>query len=319
MISHPFEIKPSANSQGPDVLMVTWRGTPAQSTAEIYLPAVSSKAIITLADTIYGRHRITATDANTIQFPASDMTLIPIPAGSGRYAGLLSIDVRPSMPEGKTFTVSVRQLNQVSATTRTPPPPPPVPKIAGIKKVAGDKTAAENSNKETFSWRQVQGAFQYTVTVKAANTLLSEQERLLAWLKWRIGVTPATNGWLPVLKRYLKSTENLVWTLGKDPNTIPPSEVGKVTGEGSGSEFPIVIHQEHECTGKVAAIHYDRFGDFRGFVILTEFGHERAFLATEQAIEELVREAWVERTVVRVFSEKHDPERPDRLVLLRYH
>ena len=319
MISHPFEIKPSANSQGPDVLMVTWRGTPAQSTAEIYLPAVSSKAIITLADAIYGRHRITATDANTIQFPASDMTLIPIPAGSGRYAGLLSIGVRPSMPEGKTFTVSVRQLNQVSATTRTPPPPPPVPKIAGIKKVAGDKTAAENSNKTTFSWRQVQGAFQYTVTVKAANTLLSEQERLLAWLKWRIGVTPATNGWLPVLKRYLKYTENLVWTLGKDPNTIPPSEVGKVTGEGSGSEFPIVIHQEHECTGKVAAIHYDRFGDFRGFVILTEFGHERAFLATEHAIEERVREAWVERTVVRVFFDKHDPERPDRLVLLRYH
>jgi len=319
MISHPFEIKPSANSQGPDVLMVTWRGTPAQSTAEIYLPAVSSKALITLADTIYGRHRMTATDANTIQFPASDMTLIPIPAGSGRYAGLLSIDVRPSMPEGKTFTVSVRQLNQVSATTRTPPPPPRVPKIARLKKVVGDKMAAENSSKETFSWRQVQGAFQYTVTVKPEKALLSEQERLVAWLKWRIGVTPAANRWLPVLKRYLKYTENLVWTLGKDPNTIPPSEVGKVTGEGSGSKFPIVIHQEHECTGKVAAIHYDRFGDFRGFVILTEFGHERAFLATEHAIEELVREAWVERTVVRVFSDKHDPERSDRLVLLRYH
>jgi hypothetical protein len=32
-----------------------------------------------------------------------------------------------------------------------------------------------------------------------------------------------------------------------------------------------------------------------------------------------VREAWVERTVIRVFSHEHDPERLDRLVLLRYH
>src|SRR5580692_5428587 len=102
MISHPFELKPSASNQKPDVLMVTWRGTPAQSTAEIYLPAVSTKAIIALADKIYGRHRLTATDANTIQFPASDLTLIPIPAGLGRYAGLLSIDVRPAMAEGHT-------------------------------------------------------------------------------------------------------------------------------------------------------------------------------------------------------------------------
>jgi hypothetical protein len=97
MISHPFEIKPSATNEGPDVLMVTWRGTPAQSQAEIYLPAVSSEAIIALADKIYGRHRLTATDANTIQFPASDLALIPIPAGTGRYAGLLSVEVHPSL------------------------------------------------------------------------------------------------------------------------------------------------------------------------------------------------------------------------------
>jgi hypothetical protein len=325
MIAHPFEIKPSATNQGPDVLMVTWRGTSAQSVAEIYLPAVSSETIISLADKIYGRHRLTATDANTIQFPASDLALIPIPAGTGRYAGLLSVEVHPSMPEGRSFTVSVRQLNQASATTRTPPPPPPTPQVAVAKRSAGSKRAAvaksksESSNNETFAWRQVQGAFQYTVTVKSAGALLSEQERLVAWLKWRFGILPATNRWRPVLQRYLKYTEDLVWSLGKDPNTIPPSEVGKVIGEGLVPEFPIVVHEEYECTGKVVAIHYDRFGDFRGFVVLTDFGHERTFRATEHAMEELVREAWVERTELRVFSDEHDPERPDRLVLLRFH
>lgn len=316
MISHPFEIKPSATNGQPDILMVTWRGTPALSVAEMYLPATSSKAVIAMADRIYGRHRLTATDANTIQFPASDLTLIPIPANTGRYAGLLSIDVRPSLAEGKNLTVSVRQLSHATATVRMPPPPPPAPKIAVVK------AESATSDKATFSWRQLKGAFQYTVTVKSGNVLLPQQERLVAWLKWRVSVMPATNRWLPVLKRYLKYTESLVWNLGKDPNMIPPSKVGQVTAEGSGSHCPDGthgMHGTHECTGKVMAIHYDRFGDFRGFVILSESGHERMYLANEHAIEELVREAWMQSTLVRVFSNEQDPERLDRLVLLRYH
>jgi hypothetical protein len=230
MISHPFEIKPSASNQGPDVLMVTWRGTPAQSVAEIYLPAVSAKAILGLADKIYGRHRLTATDANTIQFPASDLALIPIPAGAGRYAGLLSAEPHPALPQGKSFTVSARQLHQVSATARTPPPP--APKVTVAKKVAHARAKSESSSEETFSWSEVQGAFQYTVTLKPEKVLLPEQERLVAWLKWRYSVIPATSRWKPVLQRYLKYTESLVWSLGKDPNTIPPSKVGSVVGEG---------------------------------------------------------------------------------------
>jgi hypothetical protein len=315
MISHPFEIKPSATNQGPDVLMITWRGVPAMSVAEIYLPVLSSKAIIALADKVYGRHRLTATDANTIQFPAGDLTLIPIPAGTGRYAGLLSVEVHPSLSVGRNFTVSVRQLNQVSAKGVQPPPP------VQIERVTGVQAESQSTNEEAFSWREVQGAFQYTVTAKPAKTLLSEQERLLAWLKWRLGVIPAGNRWLPVLKRYLTYTEGLVWNLGKDPNMIPPSEVGSISGPGSspgsGSKPPIPIHIEHDVTGKVIAIHYDRFGDFCAFVILSEAGHEHHFRDTEHEIERLVREAWVERTVVRVFFHEHDRERLDRLVLLR--
>jgi hypothetical protein len=330
MISHPFEIKPSASSQNPDVLMITWRGATAQSTAEIYLPAVQSTAIIALADKIYGKHRLTATDANTIQFPAGDLTLIPIPTGGASFAGLLSVEVQPSMAEGQTCTVSVRQLNSVSATSRTPPPPPPPPKIAvsksarakAVSKSARAKAAdSQVGTEDKFYWREVQGAFQYTITSESTKTLLPAQERLLGWLKWRIGITPAKNHWLPVLQRYLSYTEGLVWNLGVDPNTIPPSQVGKLPGKGPGPgpKPPIWQREERECTGKVVAIRYDRFGDFRGFVILTESGHDREFFATEYAIEELVRDAWVERTVITVFSDEHDPDRPDRIILKRYH
>ena len=342
MISHPFEIKPSASGARPDVLRVNWRNTPAQSTCQIYLPAVQAQAVIGLADTLYGRHRLSAIDANTLQFPASDLTLIPIPAGSGRLAGLLSIDVRPSLPQGQSCVVSVRQLSSASATSVSrpaPPPPPPPPRI-NVDLAFGEDNFQEAASigpaRETFFWHNAQGAFQVTITSESDKLLLAGQERLLAWLKWRIGVTPAQSRWLPVFQRYLTYTEKLIWSLGKDPGQIPPSEVGNVGGvggQGSGSgPCPGGGHKppacppcetrghehEHECTGKIVAIDYDRFGDFRGFVILTEAGFERAFRATEPAIEHLVREAWEARTVVSAFSEPHEHERLDRLVLRRY-
>jgi hypothetical protein len=154
--------------------------------------------------------------------------------------------------------------------------------------------------------------------VTSRQDLLYPQERLLAWLKWRIGVTPVSNRWLPVLQRYLTLTEGLVQTLGQDPNAIPPSHVGNVPGK-----YPVPPPsppgEEHDYTGKVMAIHYDRFGDFCGFVILTETGHEHRFRGREHAMEKLVREAWIERTVVSVLVEKHGSDKATSLILRRYH
>jgi hypothetical protein len=166
---------------------------------------------------------------------------------------------------------------------------------------------------KSFSWRQVAGAFQYTITVKPASELLYPQERLLAWLKWRVGVATSSSSWRPVLQRYLKLTEGLVVTLGGDPGKIPPSQTGNVPGKGR----PCPPPEEHETTGKVAAIDYDRFGDFCGFTILSEHGRERHFHARESKIENVMYRAWVERSVVSVFAEEHDRRRPARLVLRR--
>lgn len=309
MISHPFEIEPSTNAQDPAVLMITWRGAPAQSVAELYLPAVSAGLIVVLAGSLYGRHRLTATDAHTLQFPAADLALVPIPAGSGRCAGLLSVEPHPDMPAGSSFTVIMRQLDTARATIRPPPPPPPI-QIA--------KAVADVPKTKTVAWRRLQGAFQYTVTAKPPVVLLPEQERLVSWLKWRLGVLPALNHWKPVLERYLKYSETLLWNLGVDPNTIPPSQTGLVGG-GVGPKPPCPVETDREVVGKVEAIVYDRFGDFRGFVIITEAGHERHFRAHKSAVEHLVRESWVERTLVRVLADAHDPERVDQLVLLRQH
>jgi hypothetical protein len=309
MIAHPFEIEPSAATQAPDELMITWGDTPSLSVANLYLPAVAAAQIIAMADKMYVNHRLSAIDAHTVQCTAGNVTFVPIPPGPGRYAGLLSLDLPPTVHRRDTYTIAVRQLRAVGATIVPPPPPPPP-----IDTKTG--TAETINERGTFSWRQVLGAFQYTLTVKPAQELLHQQERLLAWLKWRIGVTPPSNRWLPVLQRYLSLIEGLVLNLGQDPNAIPPSQVGNVPGERRVLPGPQIA--EREYTGKVVAIHYDRFGDFCGFVILTGAGHERWFRGREHAIEELVHQAWVERTVVSVVVDEHDRDWPETLILRRY-
>ena len=303
MTAHPFDIKASASANPPDELMITWGNLPKGSLASIYLPAVASADIIALANSMYGNHRLSATDAHTIQCPSGDVTLVPVPKGQGPYAGLLSVDL-PSGRRGSSYTIAVRQLTQVSSSFRAPPPPIEIVERRTPEIVVPPKP---------FSWRQAQGAFQYTITVKPAGELLYPQERLLAWLKWRIGVTPPASRWRPVLGRYLSLTEGLVTTLGGDPSKIPPSQTGTVPGKGS-SHPP---HGEHEITGKVVAIDYDRFGDFCGFTILSEHGQERHFHAREPQIEEVTYRAWKERSVITVVAEEHDRHRPARLILRR--
>jgi len=54
-------------------------------------------------------------------------------------------------------------------------------------------------------------------------------------------------------------------------------------------------------------------------VVLTEAGEERRFLGREHAIEELLHQAWIERTVVTVLPDEHDRDWPATLILRRYH
>ena len=313
MIAHPFEIKPSRSTESPDELMITWGGTPRTSVADVYLPAVPAADIIALADAMYVKHRLSATEMHTVRCSPGDVTFLPIPPGQGRYAGLLSLETQLAGRPGDTYTIAVRQFTQVSATVNRAPERPA---SRGTRKTRAKAVAPPR----TFSWRQAQGAFQYTMTVTPADDLRYQQERLLAWLKWRIRVVSPSSRWLPVLQRYLAVTASLVASLGGNPDTIPPSQFGTVPGKHPGR--PPRRHrvgESPECIGKVVAVDYDRFGDFSGFMLLTEAGHEHYFRSRERAIETLVRDAWVDRAVVGVRVEEHDRDVPVGLVLHRHH
>lgn len=329
---HPFEIAASSSAETPDELMITWGDTPLGSVASIYLPAVASGDIITLADKFYVKHRLSAADPHTVQFPCGTVALIPIPQGLGRYTGLLSIDLAQNVRRGGVYTVAVRQLTHVTATVKPPPPPVQIESRSrshAVKAAARHEPASGKKgtapaeaawSKQSFSWKQVRGAFQYTLnaTTSLPGTLRYPEERLLAWLKWRIGVTPASSSWLPVLQRYQTLIEGRVLIFGGDPASIGPSQGGEVPGPCPPSR-PGEKEEFNEITGKVTELHYDRFGDFRGFTVLTEHARRHRFRAAEHEMEELVRRAWMERTVVSVLVAEHDRGWPMTVTLHRYH
>src|SRR5262249_37554851 len=93
IMAHPFEIRSTASARQPEELMITWGGTPEGSTASIYLPAVKASDILALADRMYPAHLLSMGDAHTIECTTGGATLVPIPQGVGRYAGLLSVDL----------------------------------------------------------------------------------------------------------------------------------------------------------------------------------------------------------------------------------
>src|ERR1700683_5263183 len=96
----------------PDELMIDWIGTPAGSTVSLYLPAVTSDAILGLARQLYGGGRITQVDAHTVRTDAVGLTYLPVPAGAdGNYAGLLTLELPAGSPAGARYQAVVRQLS----------------------------------------------------------------------------------------------------------------------------------------------------------------------------------------------------------------
>ncbi len=311
VMPHPFEIRSTLNAQQPDELMITWGKTPAGSTASIYLPAVQSSAVIALADRLYPAHNLTASDSHTIECPTGGASLVPVPQGIGRYAGLLSVNLPLGIHKGDVYDIAVRQLQVVQAVKAPPPPPPPQISIARPKTTA---LAAVGTIGQLISWRQASGAFQFTITISTKNQILLKEERLLAWLKWRLDVMPHTSRWFPVLTRYLKLISGRVEGFGGNPGAILPSPYGYAPGHPGHTHHPSHHHDQH-YTGKVIGIAYDRFGDFAGFTLLTEHGHEHHFRGREKEIETLVRQAWLDRFVISVYLEGHHSDWPSRIVL----
>lgn len=306
-VPHTFDIKPTRASlkpaQAPDELMIDWGKVPAGSEGSVYLPGLSAKTILGMADKLYGRHGLSSSDAHTVTCEARGITYMPIPPGVGsNYAGLLTVDLPPAVTRGQEFRVVTRQITNISA--KRPEQPPPAPGVA--------LREAHAANADLIEWRRVLGAFQISIPVGARHALLEQEERLLSVLRWIFKGIPHHNRWHPVFHRYLEQIAGRVSGLGGDPGSIQPSPSGD--GGSVQPKHPKGAEDEVCATGKIAGLMFDRFGDFEGFLLDTEDG-ERKFYSREKDLAELAERAWRERLRITVCAERHEPHRAERIIL----
>ncbi|MGD0242299.1 MAG: S53 family peptidase [Streptosporangiaceae bacterium] len=300
-----FDVRPTpaARPAGAhvDELMIDWGNTPAGSTATVYLPGTSAADMLALAAEMYVTHQLSEADGHTLRCPASGVTWIPVPPGTGgNFAGLLTVDLPKNVRKGQVYTIVVRQVTNFTSAT--------VGRLPGTADTAPRPDGSVGAAAE----RRVLGSFQLTVPVKTEEALLEPEERLLAIMRWIGEGIPPSDRWSPVFDRYVTQIADRVAGFGGDPAQIPPSATGSI---------PHLRHhaRRHEVavTGKVAGLVYDRFGDFEGFLLTTNAGHDRFFESTEPEIEALADRAWAQRITVTVFTGHADPDRPASIVLLR--
>ncbi|HJQ07498.1 MAG TPA: hypothetical protein VJ872_18760 [Nocardioides sp.] len=319
----------------PDEMVIFWGNTPVGSTAQIYWPGVSADEVVALADRMYGVHTLTAADPHTVEVTSvKGVSFVPIPVGAGPvYAGLFTIDLPRTVRVGQEYDVVVRRINkrlrsarefykfdkEYSGRTRS------------IEVEAAEPRAEvenpEMVNEDHGVWeRYVVGSFQVKIPVSIGPVMRPTEETTLAILKARLDGWSHTDRWYPVLLRYVDYLEGRLTGIGGDPGAIPPSLGGYTPGELSGRHGTPGDHDgDHDrddergerrrgLTGKITMLRYDRFGDFRGFVLDTEDG-ERRFAAREPEIERIARRAWAERILVTVVVEEDAPTRPEEIIL----
>lgn len=326
----------------PDELMIDWGDTPVGSIAHIYWPQVKSADVLSLAKSFYSTHQLAARDEFTVQCPVlHGFTFVPIPPGAGQnFAGLFTVDLPAgAVHAGQEFTVTVRRLStREGVVSDSPPPPPPPPSIAGGAELAEAQvrmrdTTRRDPHRHTVDWRYVVGTFAVRIPVTTSKVMLPLEENTYAILKWRYERLAYTNRWRPVLKRYLEYIAARIEGVGGQPWKITPSPwgyhpghhghgdhhgQGGHPGQGHGAHLPGHLRAgERQHSGKIDGLVYDRFGDFEGFLLMTEEGHQRGYRSREASIEALVRFAWQRRAVVIVVARDLDPSVPVSVILRR--
>jgi|FEC22Drversion2_1045045.scaffolds.fasta_scaffold00388_33 Pro-kumamolisin, activation domain len=313
----------------PDELMIDWGNVPAGSTASIFWPQVNAADVLSLATHLYGAHPLSASDAHTITCKTTKgVTYVPIPPGTGNYAGLFTVELPDTIHVGQEFNVRVRRVASRRGDLKgVGLAAVPQQATINLRATTGTGTAATTTHfvegsvgrgrKLMRNWRYVTGTFQVKVPVDTDKHLLRAEENTLAIFKWRLEHFTPGSRWRPVLERYIDYLSKRVDGFGGDATAVGPSLTGfhpkghEGEGEEEGGETRL------GTIGKVTGLIYDHFGDFEGFWLETEAGDERRWLSGEHQIENLVRRAWMERILIEVHPESHHAHRPRSITYRR--
>ncbi len=271
-----FEIRPTPFQLNPilghDELMIEWGSIPPGSEAEIYLPDASADEIIDLANQMYSTRLLKKTDDHTLRCPTGGVTYIPIPRRLGpNYAGLMTIDLPPTVKKGNIHHIVVKQITSVmiglekinvrgrgarigiasDANTTL---------VTGAQKIGAGADAGvfslENSavqssvgvgmynsiHPNAIQWRRVLGEFELTIPISTKHDLLAPEERRLSILRYIQLSISLTSRWYLVFQRYVQQIEGRVRHMGGNPDLVIPTNDGNWQGNSKGDD----IGHEHE-------------------------------------------------------------------------
>jgi hypothetical protein len=312
LIPQTFELRPSPNmlkiDQKPDELVIDWGNVPSGSMAQIYLPGTTSAAILAWAGKLYTTHNLKAADPQTIEVNTGGTTYIPIPKGSViNLAGLLSVQLPAGVKKGDNYEVVVRQITSDDYTA-------PVIQVLkqGRRAAAGATMSTPAPNQ--YAWRHTIGIFKLGIPVDTKTELRENEERYYAILQFIGSSIPTGSRWYPVFERYLKQVAGRVKGFGGNPGLILPSGTGTLPGDGIVPE-PCDGAGITEVKGKIAGLIYDHFGDFDGFLLEEGCGRVRRFRTRECRLAHALREAWKDRAMVVVLTEKRDELCPVEVIV----
>ena len=305
LIPQTFDLRPTADigppagtlATYPDELMIDWGNTPVTSTASIYWPQVLAAEVIAIASALYSSHQFSAADPHTIQCPVTGgVTYLPIPQGTGQsLAGLLTVDLPPTVVAGQEFDVVLRRVSsrQPIQLQLADGQPGEAGRPADAAPPAGSRRRRTEGQLDTpiarrhhvpqeTNWRYVTGSFQVKIPVSKATTILPAERDTLAIFKWRLLQTSPASRWYPVLQRYVDLVAARVAGLGGDPGAIAPSP--------DGAPQPSPGKPSRTTTGRVLEVRYDCAGHIDAFVLGTCCGRTE-FRASEPGLGRILLQA----------------------------
>ncbi|HKD06654.1 MAG TPA: S53 family peptidase [Bryobacteraceae bacterium] len=233
-VPHTFDIRPTPAAlpagAPPDELMIIWGNVPAGTLATIYLPSVSAPDVLALAAKMYTVRQFGLVDDHTLQCRTGGVTWMPVPQVAGaNFAGLLTVDLPPTVRRGEAFTIVVRQVTNATVAAGQPTPGRP-----------GFEEAITPSSE-----RRVLGSFQISIPVSTEEPLLDSEESLLSLMRWIKDEKAQGDRWSPVLERYVAQIAERVQGFGGDPQKIPPSPTGNWYRPRDGYGSLVVTFVDH--------------------------------------------------------------------------
>jgi len=173
----------------PDELVIDWGGLPRDSMVTFYMPQVDAEEIVRAAALRQAPGNLQVVGPGTLMCRVTDVGFMPIPGPfKNTIAGLVSVQLPPGVPYGKTYRIVLRQ-------------------------VAGHNY-------------KVLGTTEFRIKVAKAEELLQGFLHNLAILKHIALAIPLTNRWYPVFKRYLAELGDRIRAFGGDPDAVAPSPAG---------------------------------------------------------------------------------------------